>query len=165
MPLYDGHAIGGRHGRRAPSIGDRDDATAPMPFEHDVRVPPAPRAGRVSERPAVVAALFGPELHGFRSLASFVRLGLERNPHALREILKTGLLQRGDVNEDIVPASVRLDEAEPFLFIKEFYGPSLTHLATAPAAPRHRQTRHDRPHAAPCPMRSKFFLLRKAQTA
>jgi hypothetical protein len=71
--------------------------------------------------------LLGSKLHGLGTFAALVGFGLKGDAHSLGQILQPGLLESRDVNEDVVAATVRLDEAEPFLFIKKFDSPSLTH--------------------------------------
>lgn len=74
-----------------------------------------------------MTVLFRPELYRFRPLAALVRFCFERNPHTFCEVLQAGLLQSRDVDEDVVPAAVRLDEPETLLFVEEFDSSDLTH--------------------------------------
>jgi hypothetical protein len=64
--------------------------------------------------------LLGSQLNRLWTLAALVGLGLEGDAHAFGQVLEAGLLERGDVNKDVVAAIVRLNEAEAFLFIEEF---------------------------------------------
>jgi hypothetical protein len=71
--------------------------------------------------------LLRPELNSLRALAPLVRLGFKRDAHALGQVLQSRLLKGCDVDKDVVAAAIRLDEAEPLLFVEKFHCPSLTH--------------------------------------
>jgi hypothetical protein len=54
--------------------------------------------------------------------AAAVLLRIERDLLALHQPAHSGALQRGRVNEDVLAAVVRLNEAEAFLVVVELYG-------------------------------------------
>src|SRR5215467_1357348 len=67
------------------------------------------------------------QVHGLGSLAALVRLGLERNAHALVESADVRALNGSDVHEDVLASLVRRDEAETFRLVEELYSSSLPH--------------------------------------
>jgi hypothetical protein len=56
----------------------------------------------------------GLKLYRLRSLSVFIRLGLEGYPHAVRQSGDTGLLDRCDMDENILFTVVGGDEAIAF---------------------------------------------------
>src|SRR5690606_12435131 len=63
---------------------------------------------------------------GSRGLAAAaVRLDLEGDLLALAELAHAGALDGGRVDEDVLAAVIRLDEAEALVDVVEFHGPGL----------------------------------------
>ena len=70
------------------------------------------------------------KLDRLRSLAALVRLGLEGDPLAVGQGAEAGALDRGDMDEHVLAAVVRRDEAVALRRIEEFHGAVLTHRMT-----------------------------------
>lgn len=70
----------------------------------------------------------GVQVDSLRTLAHAVGLNVEGDFLAIDEGAQAGSLDRGDVDEHILGAVVRRDEAEAFGGIEEFYGAGLGHL-------------------------------------
>src|SRR5438105_2305768 len=60
------------------------------------------------------------EVYGFRALAFFVGLYIERDPLPFHQGLQSGAFDRSDMNEDIAPAVIGLDESVAALAVEEF---------------------------------------------
>jgi hypothetical protein len=74
------------------------------------------------------------QIDGFWSLAAFIWLGLERNPHSLVEFSDSRSLNGRNVHEHVIAAGIRLDEAVALLGIVELHGTCLAH-ASSPGSP------------------------------
>jgi hypothetical protein len=69
------------------------------------------------------------QIDGFGAFALFVRLGLVAHPLPFIEGRKTRPLHGGDVEKNIGAASIRGDEAEPFVGIEKFDCALLRHIS------------------------------------
>lgn len=64
----------------------------------------------------------GLDVDGLRALAHAVRLGVEGDLLAVLQGLETRSLKRGDVDENVLRAAFRGDEAKTLVLVEEFYG-------------------------------------------
>src|SRR5690606_15679011 len=69
----------------------------------------------------------GLQIDGLWPLAALVRFRLEGNAHSLIERAQARSLDGRHVNEHVVPAVVRLDEAKSLLGVEELHRPNLAH--------------------------------------
>src|ERR1051326_6911600 len=72
------------------------------------------------------------EIDSLRPLALLVGLDVEADALTFVERLQSGALDRGDVNEDVATAVVRLDESVTALAIEELDRTGLCHRETPP---------------------------------
>jgi hypothetical protein len=67
------------------------------------------------------------QVYGLWALTLFVRLNIEADSLTFVQSFQSGLLDRGDVDEHITPAVVRLNESVAPFAIEEFHDTSLCH--------------------------------------
>src|ERR1700712_5745428 len=70
-------------------------------------------------------------------LATAIRLRVEADLLVFRQSIKPGCLHGRNMHEDIGAAAIRLDEAEAFVDIEEFYNASLGHTSGPSLSARH----------------------------
>src|ERR1700754_69397 len=91
------------------------------------------------------------EVDRLRALALLVRLDLEADALSFGQILQSGAFHRGDVNEHVAAAVVRLDEAVAAFAVEELDRPCHGHREPSPvcfAVTRQCRVRPDRTIAA-----------------
>src|SRR3954451_7873295 len=100
-------------------------------------MPPAALHFNCLDRPLRSAA--DDEIDRFRALALLVRLDIEADVLPFVQHLQPGLLDSGDVDEDVSRAIVRLDETVTTFPVEELYHSSLRHKLLLPRMCSSRQ--------------------------